>query len=146
MNAGRAPSPARARVSWAFLAAALFIVGAWPPSDGKSLACTLVNWIADPAGVLPVLPDPLALGMGDDPAAVAAHDEQVQRYDEFYLRGPWMRRRLALKVARDPFDATTTRQVLAVAAVVTAFVIWRRGPRPGTAPADVTAPKSGPRP
>jgi hypothetical protein len=93
-----------------------------------------------------VLPDPLALGLGDDPAAVAAHDEQVQRYDAFYLRGGWTRRRLELKVASDPVDPTTERQVLTVAAVVTAFLLWRRGPRAGTAPADATGPRSERRP
>ena len=76
-----------------------------------------------------MLPDPLALGHGDDPDAVAEHDVQVQRYDEMYLKGGWTRKRLELKVARDPFTPATERQVLALIAVVTALLVWRTGAR-----------------
>jgi len=72
---------------WAYLIFALALVVAWPPDADKSLAVKFVNWVVDPSGELPVLPDPLALGLGDDPVAVAAHDEQVQRYDALYVKG-----------------------------------------------------------
>ena len=57
--------------------------------------------------------------------AVAAHDQQTQQYDALYLKGGWTRRRLLLKVAGDPFNPATERQLLTAIAVVTAFVVWR---------------------
>ena len=114
---------------WMLAVVTLLIVCAWPPQDDRSLAMKIVNWAVDPDGTLPVLPDPLALGHGDDPDAVAEHDVQVQRYDEMYLKGGWMRKRLELKVARDPFAPATERQVLALLAVVTVLLVWRTGAR-----------------
>jgi hypothetical protein len=112
---------------WILVSVALAIVFVWPPRDDRSLAMKVVNWAVDPNNELPVLPDQLALGLGDDPEAVAAHDDVTQRYDALYARGGWMRRRLELKVARDPFNASTERQVLTAIAVVTAFLTWRLG-------------------
>jgi hypothetical protein len=108
---------------------ALLIVCAWPPREGRSLATKFVNWAVDPSGDLPILPPPLGFGLGDDPEAVNARDMQVQQYDALYLRGGWTRRRLLLKVAGDPFDATTTRQLLTGLAVLAGFVGWRLGGR-----------------
>ena len=65
------------------------------------------------------------LGLGDDPDAVAAHDEQTQHYDALYLKGGWTRRRLELKVAGDPINPSTERQLLIAVGVVTAFLVWR---------------------
>jgi hypothetical protein len=113
------------RQSWALAAAALLIVCLWPPSNDRSLAAKAVNWAVDPWDSLPVLPGPLALGQGDDPELVAVHDQAVQEYDLIYERGGWARRRLALKVAGDPFDPSTERQVLAALAVLIAFLFWR---------------------
>jgi hypothetical protein len=104
---------------------ALFVVGAWPPGGDKSLAIKLVNWAVDPTGELPTLPDQLALGHGDDPDAVSARDLQVQQYDALYLKGGWTRRRLELKVAGDPFNPATERQLLTALAVMTALLTWR---------------------
>jgi hypothetical protein len=104
---------------------ALLIVFVWPPSDDRSLAVKFVNWSVDPWNELPVLPAQLALGLGDDPDAVATHDMQTQQYDALYLKGGWTRRRLELKVARDPINPSTERQVLTVIGVLTAFVVWR---------------------
>jgi hypothetical protein len=112
---------------WLLVAVAVMIVALWPPGDDRSLAVKIVNWAADPRNELPVLPGPLAIGKGDDPDAVAAHDLVVQQYDALYLKGGWTRRRLELKVARDPFNPSTERQVLTIVGVVTAFVVWRRG-------------------
>ena len=112
---------------WILVIVAMLIVFVWPPSDDKSLAVKLVNWAVDPWGELPILPDQLAVGMGDDPDAVNARDLQVQQYDTLYLKGGWMRKRLELKVARDHFNPSTERQLLIGLAVVTAFLSWRLG-------------------
>lgn len=108
---------------------ALTIVVVWPPDRGKSLAMRVTGWAVDPTGALPTLPAQLGPGLSDDPAAVEARDAIVRRYDELYDHGRWMRLRLALKVARDPFDPATERQVLLVAGVVVAFLTWRFGGR-----------------
>ena len=88
---------------------------------------TFVNWAADPSNSLPTLPGPLALGQGDDPAVVEAHDLETRMYDELYAKGGWTRLRLQLTVARDPLPPTTQRQLLVMVGVVAAFVIWRSG-------------------
>lgn len=112
---------------WLLAIVGLLVVIAWPPRDDKSLAITFLNRAADPTNALPVLPDQLALGQGDDPDAVAAHDLQVQQYDALYMKGGWIRRRLQLKVARDPFKPATERQVLLGIAVLTGLLVWRFG-------------------
>ena len=103
----------------------VLLVCLWPPGNERSLAVRFVNWTVDPRDDLPVLPPPFALGAGDDPDAVAEHDAQVQAYDARSAQGGWMRRRLALKVARDPFDAPAERQVLLALGIVAVFVLWR---------------------
>src|SRR5438132_2587496 len=118
------------RASTLLVAFAVLLVALWPPDNDRSLAIKIVNWAVDPRGELPVLPPPFALGAGDDPDAVAAHDAQVQAYDTRYLQGGWMRRRLEWKVARDPFDAATERQVILALGIVTAFLLWRVNRRP----------------
>lgn len=104
---------------------ALFIVAAWPPQQGRSLLVKAVNWLADPAGTLPILPPQLGFGLSDDPQAVEIRDELVRRYDEMYTRDALTRRRLELKVATDPIEATTERQLLLVLGVVVGFVAFR---------------------
>jgi len=116
------PSP---RQWWTLLVVALLIVALWPPSEDRSLAVKFVNWVVDPRSQLPTLPGPLTFGQGDDPAAVEAHDLQTRSYDELYAKGGWTRTRLELKVWRDPFNASTERQLLIALGVVTAFVVWR---------------------
>jgi hypothetical protein len=112
---------------WVLAIVALVIVFVWPPGEDKSLAAKFVNWAVDAGDTLPVLPARLALGLGDDPDAVAAHDMQTQQYDALYLKGGWTRTRLRLKVARDPIDPSTERQLLVGIAVMTAFLAWRWG-------------------
>ena len=107
----------------------LVVALAWPPQEGKSLATKFVNWIVDPTHQLPILPPQLPLGMGDDPDAVNIHDLQVRRYDLLYAQGGWTRKRLELKVADDPFDPTTTRQLLIGVAAVVGLIVWRMKPR-----------------
>ena len=110
---------------WSLVIVALLIVFAWPPRDDKGLAIKFVNWAVDPMDELPVLPDQLPLGQGDDPDAAYAHDLQTRQYDALYVKGGWTRMRLDLKVANDPFNPATERQVLIGIGVLTAFLVWR---------------------
>jgi hypothetical protein len=112
---------------WILLVVALLLVALWPPSDDRSVAMKFVNWIVDPADSLPTLPAPLTFGQSDDYAAVEAHDLQTRMYDELYAKGGWTRRRLELKVAGDPFNPATERQLLVAVGVLTAFLVWRFG-------------------
>jgi hypothetical protein len=114
---------------WALLIVTLLIVALWPPSTDRSLAVKFVNWVVDPRDELPTLPGPLAFGQGDDPEVVNAHDLQTRMYDELYAKGGWMRTRLDLKVARDPFNPSTERQILVAIGIAAAFVTWRFGVR-----------------
>lgn len=113
------------RASTFLVAFGVLLVCVWPPLNDRSLAAKFLNWAVDPRNELPVLPEPFALGAGDDPDAVAEHDAQVQAYDILYMKGGWTRRRLELKVARDPFNAATERQVILALGIVTAFLFWR---------------------
>lgn len=103
------------------------MIGAWPPDNDKSLAAKFVNWAVDPGGELPVLPPQLGYGVGDDPQAVEERDAQVRRYDELYSQGGWTRRRLELKVAGDPLNRSTERQLLLAIAAVAVFAVLRFG-------------------
>ncbi|HVH27953.1 MAG TPA: hypothetical protein VM818_14390 [Vicinamibacterales bacterium] len=112
---------------WLLVGVVLFIVCAWPSTGDRSLLCKLVNWSVDPWNELPVLPEQLPLGLGDDPDAVAARDTIVQQYDALYLKGGWTRTRLELKVARDPFNPSTERQLLTALGGLTVLVAWKLG-------------------
>jgi hypothetical protein len=114
---------------WLLLLVSLAIVLVWPPRDDRSLAVKLVSWAVDPRDELPVLPEQLSLGLSDDPLAVENHDRAVRQYDALYNEGGWTRRRLQLKVATEPFDPATERQVLTGIAVVTAFLALRLAAR-----------------
>ena len=113
--------------SWSLLAVVVCLVAAWPPADDRSLLITMLNWAVDPRGNLPTLPGPLALGHGDDPAVVEAHDLETRMYDELHAKGGWTRLRLNLKVARDPLAPYPERHLLVIAGVVAVFVILRAG-------------------
>jgi hypothetical protein len=123
---------------WALLIVALLIVVAWPPTDDRSLALKFVNWAVDPGDRLPTLPPPYGPGEGDDLEAVNAHDLQTRTYDELYDKGGWTRMRLELKVAGDPFNAATERQLLVAIGVVAGFMVWRRA----NPKAQIPSPKS----
>jgi len=110
---------------WLLVCVALLLVAVWPPGDDRSLAVKVINWAADPRNELPIEPGPLALGLGDDPDAVEEHDSMEQRYYALYEQGGWVRRRLQLKVASDPFNPATERQLLTGMAVVALLVMWR---------------------
>jgi hypothetical protein len=112
---------------WILVLVTLVVIAAWPPQDDRSLAAKVVNWAVDPTDALPLLPDQLGLGEGDNPDAVAARDVQVQQYDALYGKGGWTRRRLLLKVAHDPLNPGTERQVLLAIGALTALIVWRGG-------------------
>jgi len=119
-------SPTRAG-SWVLFLAVLVIVVAWPPAAGRSLMVKAIKRAVDPTDSLPVLPPQLGFGLSDDVQAVEMRDEIVRRYDEMYALGGVTRARLRLKVAEDPFDPVTERQLLLVFGVVVAFLTLRRG-------------------
>src|SRR5262249_46015392 len=114
---------------WTLVVVVLFVIAAWPPQDDRSLAAKFVNWVVDPSDALPVLPDQLGLGEGDNPDAVNARDIQVQQYDALYAKGGWTRRRLLLKVTRDPLAPGTERQLLLALGALSALLVWRSGAR-----------------
>jgi len=118
-------SPTRAG-SWVLFLAVLVIVVAWPPAAGRSLMVKAINRAVDPTDSLPVLPPQLGFGLSDDVQAVEMRDEIVRRYDEMYALGGVTRARLRLKVAEDPFDPVTERQLLLVFGVVVAFLTLRQ--------------------
>jgi len=119
------------RASTGLVVFAVLLVCFWPPANERSLAIKFVNWAVDPSDELPVLPEPFALGAGDDPDTVAVHDAQVQAYDASYAKGGWTRRRLEWKVAQDPLNPATERQVILALGIVTAFAFWRLNRRIG---------------
>jgi hypothetical protein len=112
---------------WILFVVALLLVAVWPSAEDRSLGLKFVNWAVDPRDRLPILPGPFAEGQGDDLDTVNAHDLQTRMYDELYDKGGWTRLRLELKVASDPFDPGTERQVLTGIGVVTVFLVWRFG-------------------
>jgi hypothetical protein len=124
------------RASTWLVAFGVLLVFIWPPENDRSLVVKMVNWAVDPGDQLPVLPEPFGLGAGDDPEIVAEHDAQVQAYDSLYEKGGWTRRRLELKVARDPFNPATERQVILALGIVTAFLFWRLNRRRASSPPD----------
>jgi hypothetical protein len=115
---------------WFLLIVALFIMFAWPPSDNKSLGVKFVNWAVDPWDELPIETGPLPVDQEDNPDAVYKQALQARHYDALYEKGGWTRWRLELKVARDPLDPVTERQILGAIGVLTLFLAWPlRGPK-----------------
>ena len=115
------------RAQWAIIwPIAVLLILAWPPGgSGDSLAVRALQWAVDPGGTLPPLPPPLPLGLDDNGDFVAAHDALEAEYYRRYNSSTLTRRRMDLKNARDPFDATTERQILVAAAVFGALGVWR---------------------
>lgn len=109
----------------ALLAVALGIIVLWPSAGDRSLAVKFTNWIVDPTHALPILPPQFNVGEGHDYELVEARDAMVRQYDELYNRGGLTRARLELKVAVDPFNAATERQLLLAFGAVAAFLVWR---------------------
>ena len=114
------------RCSWILLLTALLMVAAWPPDKDRSLVVKALNWLVDPGDSLPVLPPQLGFGLSDDVQAVEIRDEMVRRYDELFNRDSLTRTRLQLKVAEDPFNPATERQLLLAFGVIVAFAVIKR--------------------
>ena len=114
------------RGSWMLLLTALLMVATWPPDKDRSLIVKALNWLVDPADSLPILPPQLGFGLSDDPQAVEIRDEMVRRYDQLFNRDALTRTRLELKVAEDPFNPTTERQLLLAFGIVVAFAVIKR--------------------
>ena len=116
------PSTAQWRIIW--IVAVLLIV-CWPPDHGRSLAMKAANWLADPTNSLPTQPDQLPIGLDDNGDAVAAHDAQEAEYYRQYTNSRVTRLRMTLKVATDPLDPATGRQILAAIGILSALAVWR---------------------
>ena len=114
---------------WMIGGVAALVIIAWPPEQDRSVALKAVNWLADPANTLPTLPGPLAPGLDDDADAVTAHDTEMAEYDRLFASSKTMQIRLRLKVAADPLNSSTERQVLTALGVLTGIGIWQRGAR-----------------
>ena len=118
--------PNRAQWVTIWVVAVLLIV-AWPPGDGKSLGAKVLNWAVDPGDALPALPPALPMSLDDDGDAVAAHDALETAYYDAYARSDVTWLRMKLKVAGDPLDQSTERQILSGAGIIAALAIWRMG-------------------
>jgi hypothetical protein len=116
--------PSRAQW-WVIWPIAVFLVAAWPPAEGRSLALKMAGWAVDPRHTLPVMPPELPMSLGDDGFAVAQHDTQMAEYYEVYDSSSFNRLRIQIRDFRNPFDPTTERQVLIAIAVLGALLIWR---------------------
>lgn len=117
------PNTAQWRLIW--IVTILLVLG-WPPGQqGRSLGMKGLNWLADPINSLPGLPAPLPIGLDDNGDAVAAHDEAEAEYYRQYESSKITRLRMKLKTANDPFDPSTTRQILAGIGILSALVVWR---------------------
>jgi hypothetical protein len=104
---------------------AIVLILGWPSDKGKSLATKAVNWLVDPTDSLPAPPKPLPMGLDDDGDLVAAHDMQEAEYNRLYVSSKLTRLRLRLKVADDPLEVSTQRQILAGIGILSALVVWR---------------------
>jgi hypothetical protein len=114
------------RAQWSIIwTVAVLLVLAWPPDRGRSLLVKAVNWAVDPADSLPALPATLPMGLDDDGDAVAAHDALEAEYYRMRDSSSTTRWRMNMKVARDPFDPSTERQLLIAVAVFGALGVWR---------------------
>jgi len=71
------------------------------------------------------LPAVLPMGLDDDGDAVTAHDALEAEYYRMRDSSSTTRWRMNMKVARDPFDPSTERQLLIAVAVIGALGVWR---------------------
>ena len=118
------PNKTQWRIIWA---AALLLILGWPPDEGRSLGTKLVNWVVDPMNSLPPLPEPLPIGLDDNGDAVAAHDAELAEYYRLYTSSRLTLLRMRLKVAGEPFDPVTERQLLIGIGILSALAVWRVG-------------------
>ncbi len=110
---------------WVIWVAAVLVVLAWPPAEGKSLGLKAAAWLVDPQQHLPRMPPELPMGMGDDGFAVETHDSQLTYYWDTYDSSAWTKFRLDVRDFESPLDPTTERQLLAGIAVFAGLMAWR---------------------
>jgi hypothetical protein len=114
------------RLQWMVIcAAAIVLVGGWPPDHGRSLGVKAINWIADPAGTLPSLPPALPRAMDDNGDAVSEHDALALEYYRAAEKPGLTRWRMRLKEMGEPLDPGTERQLLIGWGVLSALLVWR---------------------
>lgn len=114
------------RLQWTIIClVALVVVLGWPPDEGRSLGTKFVNWVADPRGTLPVSPKSLPMSLDDDGDAVTQHDMLENAYHIARERSDSTRWRMDLKEAEDPFESSTSRQLLVGLMVLGALGVWR---------------------
>lgn len=118
------PNKRQWRVIW-IVATAMVLL--WPLGDSPSLAVKAVHFAADPGGSLPVLPEPLPMGVGDDGDAVIQHDLQTTVFYDAWDRSAWTRTRIRLRDWRPGVGPTTERQILIAFAILGALLVWRLG-------------------
>jgi len=116
------------RAQWVTIwVVAVLLILAWPLGDGRSLGAKVLNWAVDPGDALPALPPALPMSLDDDGDAVAAHDALETAYYDAYARSDGTRLRMKLKVAGDPLDQSTERQILSGVGILAALGVSRLG-------------------
>ena len=114
------------RAQWSIIwTVAVLLLLVWPPDKGRSLAVKALNWAVDPRDALPDLPVPLPMSLDDDGDAVAAHDALEAEYYRRRDSSTAARWRMTMKMAADPLDPLTERQLLVGVAVLSALAVWR---------------------
>jgi len=118
------PNVRQWRVIWPI---AILLVLFWPglTPDDPSLAVKAVNFVADPRGTLPQLPDDYTMADEDDIATVEAHDAQETAYDKYYGSAWFARLRIHMRDLQEPFDPGTERQALIAVSLLGALLVWR---------------------
>ncbi len=114
---------------WIIWLAAVLLVVAWPPQQGRSLGVKAASWLVDPTNSLPSLPPPLPMALDDNGDAVAAHDAEEAEYYRLYDRSRTLRWRMDLKQSGEPLEPATERQLLIAMGVLGALGVWRLNPR-----------------
>lgn len=116
------PNTAQWRIVWIVT---VLLILCWPPDKGRSLGVKITNWLADPRNALPTMPEQLPIGLDDNGDAVTEHDALEAEYHRQYESSAMTRFRMTLKVAKDPFDPSTERQILTAIGLLSALAVWR---------------------
>jgi hypothetical protein len=116
------PNAAQWRIIWIV---SVLLILCWPPDKGRSLGVKITNWLADPGNTLPAMPAPLPIALDDNGDAVTEHDALEAEYHRQFEGSALIRLRISLKEAKDPFDPSTERQILAGIGILSALAVWR---------------------
>ena len=115
------PNRAQWRVIWIM---GTLLVLAWPPNQDRSLAIKVVNWLADPSGVLHGPPEII---LYDEHASLSSYEAERAEYERLYAESPVFRTRLRLKTASSFFSPVTDRQLLMGLGLLGLLFLWRLG-------------------